>query len=184
MITADGKRAGAAEQLAAFTRLLGLTLIAADTPLTLARAVARRQESAPVVIDTPGLNPADPADRETLRELHAVAGGTMALVLPAGLDPAEAQDIASEFKALGTTLLVATRLDQSRRLGGILAAAEAGLCLTEAGIAPGVADGLRAITPAFLAERLGTGRVLAPSTASTSALAAMVRAREQQRSRP
>ncbi|MBV8916189.1 MAG: hypothetical protein JOZ05_24535, partial [Acetobacteraceae bacterium] len=37
VVTADGNRAGAAEQLAAFTRLLGLTLIAADDPVMLAR---------------------------------------------------------------------------------------------------------------------------------------------------
>ena len=62
-------------------------------------------------------------------------------------------------------MLVATRLDQSRRLGGILAAAATGLALTEAGIGPGAADGLTAFTPAFLAERLvppGTAPVAQP----------------------
>ena len=36
VVTADGKRAGAAEQLAAFTRLLGLSLMVASHPVTLA----------------------------------------------------------------------------------------------------------------------------------------------------
>jgi len=54
-------------------------------------------------------------------------------------------------------LLVATRLDLARRLGGIVAAAGVGLALTEAGVGPGAADGLQPITPAWLATRLTTG---------------------------
>ena len=51
--------------------------------------------------------------------------------------------------------MVATRLDLSRRLGGVLAAAHAGkLALTEAGVGPGAADGLVPLTAAFLAARL------------------------------
>ena len=57
VITADGKRAGATEQLAAFTRLLGVPLLAASHPVTLARALARREAGAPVFIDAPGLDP-------------------------------------------------------------------------------------------------------------------------------
>lgn len=87
----------------------------------------------------------------------AIAAAAMVLVLPAGLDPAEAADQARTFAALGARLLVATRLDMARRLGGILAAAGTGLALTEAGIGPGAADGLLPITPAWLAARLMTG---------------------------
>lgn len=41
VITADGKRAGATEQLAAFTRLLGISLIVASHPVTPGRALTR-----------------------------------------------------------------------------------------------------------------------------------------------
>ena len=40
VITADGRRAGAALELAAYTRLLGLDLLVADTPAKLRRALA------------------------------------------------------------------------------------------------------------------------------------------------
>ncbi len=163
VVTADGRRAGAAEQLAAFTRLLGLTLIVADAASQLPKAIARRQDNAPMVIDMPGLNPAEPSDRKYLRECHAAVGGAIALVLPAGLDPADAEELAEGFKDLGATLLVATRLDQSRRLGGILAAANVGLALTDAGTSANVADGLTPMTPAFLAGRLGIKRVPKPA---------------------
>lgn len=158
VITTDGRRAGAAEQLAAFTRLLGLTLIVADTPKQLARAIERRVDGEPVLVDMPGLNPTDPEDRAYLRDCQAVVNANAALVLPAGLDPAEAADMAQDFMELGVTSLIATRLDQSRRLGGLLAAAHTGLILTEAGVSPAVADGLIRITPSFLAERLSYAR--------------------------
>lgn len=153
VVTADGQRAGAPEQLAAYTRLLGLTLVVASTPTPLSRALARRLDNAPVLIDTPGLDPFDPSARDELLALAATAGAVTVLTLPAGLDPAEASELADAFAQAGATLLVATRLDLCRRLGGVLAAA-ASLTLTEAGIGPGAANGLRPLTPEFLAGRL------------------------------
>ncbi len=78
-------------------------------------------------------------------------------MLPAGLDPGEAADLARGFQLLGARHLVPTRLDQARRLGGVLAAAEAaGLVLTEAGIGASVAEGLTVLTPDWLAVRLNS----------------------------
>lgn len=154
VITADGQRAGATEQLAAFTKLLGINLIVACHPVTLGRALTRRQQNVPVVIDTPGCDAFAPAQLEEIAALAATVSGTTILVLPAGLDAAEATDIARAHAAFGTRLLIATRLDLARRLGGILAAASTGLALTEAGVGPGVADGLQPVTLQWLANRL------------------------------
>jgi flagellar biosynthesis protein FlhF len=155
VITADGQRAGAVEQLAAFTRLLGIELVVANHPVTLGRALARRQPGAPVLVDAPGTGAFDPAQRAEIAALAATAEAIVALVLPAGAHPAEATETGAAFAEIGATLLVATRLDQARRLGGLLAAAHAGrLALAEAGIGPGAADGLTPLTPALLAERL------------------------------
>jgi len=154
VITTDDRRAGAVEQLAAFTRLLGLKLIAIGDPVALQRALVDRPVDAPVLIDAPGLDPFDPAQRDELSVFAEVAGATVALVLAAGIDPAEAADIAQAHAAARATLLIVTKLDLARRLGGALAAAGAGLAMTEAGIGPGVADGLAPLTAAFLAQRL------------------------------
>ncbi len=185
VITCDGRRAGAAEQLAAFTRLLGFTLIVADTPRQLQSAVARRAADEPVLIDMPGLNPSDPEDHDFLRECQGAVGASSVLVLPAGLDPADAEDLATGFKDLGATMLIATRLDQSRRLGGLLAAADRGLAFTEAGISAAVADGLTKITPAFIADRLSYTRcAVAPGQSGRptplSPLALLARTRSEQ----
>jgi flagellar biosynthesis protein FlhF len=157
VITADGQRAGATEQLAAFTKLLGISLIVACHPVTICRALTHRENGAPVLIDCPGHDAFDLAKVEELSALAGSSDAAIALVLPAGLDPAEATDIARAYAAAGAGLLVATRLDLSRRLGGILAAAGAGLALTEAGVGPGAADGMLPITPAWLAARLLSG---------------------------
>ncbi len=80
IITTDGRRAGATEQLAAFTRLLGLTLIVASHPATLARALMRRQPGAPVLIDAPGTDPFDPAQNDEIAGLAVTANAATALV--------------------------------------------------------------------------------------------------------
>ena len=117
VITADGQRAGATEQLAAFTRVLGLNLLVASQPAALARALARRENGTPVLIDAPGTDAFDPAQRELLATLAAATQAQIALVLPAGIDPAEAAEIAAAHAEGGARLLVATRLDTARRLG-------------------------------------------------------------------
>lgn len=154
VITADGKRAGATEELAAFTKLLGISLIVASHPVSIGRALTRRQQGTPVLIDTPGCNAFDPMQIEEVTALATTVAATMIVVLPASMNPAEAADQASAYHAAGSNLMVATRLDFARRLGCILAAAHTGLALTEAGIGPGAADGLQPITAAWLARRL------------------------------
>lgn len=155
VITTDGQRAGAVEQLAAFTRVLGVTLAVAPTPAMLAKALSHRSPGQPVLIDTAGCDPFHEDQSRHLRQLAVQASADMALVLPAGLDPAEAADLARAFAALGAQHLLPTRLDLARRLGSVLMAAKAGpLALTDAGIGPEVADGLETLTPEGLASRL------------------------------
>ncbi|MCA3278891.1 MAG: hypothetical protein ING10_06450 [Roseomonas sp.] len=155
VITTDGQRAGAVEQLAAFTRVLGVTLAVAPTPAMLAKALTHRSPGQPVLIDTAGCDPFNKEQEQQLRHLVSHSVSDIILVLPAGLDPAEAADVARAFAALGAHHLLPTRLDAARRLGGVLMAAKAGpLALTEAGIGSEVADGLETLTPEGLASRL------------------------------
>jgi flagellar biosynthesis protein FlhF len=150
--------------MAAFTRLLGLTLAVAPRPAALDKALARRAPGQAVLVDTAGCDPFDPAQAAALLTLARAAGAAMLLVLPTGLDPAEAAETARAFRALGARHLLPTRLDTARRLGGVLAAAGAGLALTEAGTGPDPAGDLLPIDPAWLAARLRRGP--APETAA------------------
>jgi len=158
LITADGRRAGAAEQLAAFARVLDLPLAVAATPGALAKALSRREGAQPVLVDLPGCDPFDSAEARRHAALAEAAAGASVLVLPAGLDADEAAETARAFHLLGCRYLLPTRLDAARRLGGVLAAAAAAdLALTEAGTGADVAAGLTPLTPDWLAERLSRG---------------------------
>ncbi|WP_084697967.1 hypothetical protein [Muricoccus aerilatus] len=155
VVTADSQRAGATEQIAAFTRVLGAPLAVAGTGAQLAQALARRTRGQPMLLDTAGCDPFDPAQAEQLLALLRVTDAAPLLVMPAGLDAEEAAETARAFAALGARHLLPTRLDGARRLGAVLAAALAGpLALTEAGTGPGAADGLTPLTPAWLSARL------------------------------
>lgn len=153
VITADGKRAGAIEQLAAFTKLLELDLMVAPHPATLARALARRGAQ-PAIIDGAGLDPFDPAEAELLAATAAAANATLVLVLPANLDAEEAASLAAAHGRLGASFLIATRLDQARRLGAVVAAAGQGLAIAGFGTGAGAADGFADPDPAMLQARL------------------------------
>lgn len=167
VVTADARRAGAAEQLAAFTRILNLDLLAASHPTALARALDQARgkaggkagdkagsEQSPVLINAPGTDPFDAGDLAAMQALAASARALIVAVLPAGMDAAESAEMAAAYAAAGATAIIATRLDLARRLGGVLAAAASGLPLAELGIGPGAADGLIPATPGWLARRL------------------------------
>ena len=128
-----------------------------------------------MLIDTPGCDPFDPGNWTNFGTRRPQPDAAMVLVLPAGLDPAEATDLALAYAAAGANLLVATRLDLARRLGGILAAsAGARLALTEAGHRPRTPPtGCCRSPPGWLAtrtaripcasepRRMTTGRIIA-----------------------
>jgi flagellar biosynthesis protein FlhF len=159
LVTADGRRAGAAEQLAAFARVLGLPLAVAATPGSLAKALARRAEGQPAIVDMPGCDPFEDASLRRQEALNDAARGSAVLVLPAGLDAEEAEEAACVFRSLGCRYLLPTRLDAARRWGGVLAAASAAeLALTEGGTGQDVATGLTPLSPEWLAQRLEGAR--------------------------
>ena len=155
VITTDIKRAGAIEQLEAFTKILELPLIKVRKPDLLKNAVdTARQTSDLIFIDTPGINPFLQKDLSLLDEMRQNIDGLEAiLVLSAGADAYESAQIAEAFLSLGCYRLMATRLDLSRRLGNILFAAQNnGYALTDVGISPHVHEGLCPIKAKSLAE--------------------------------
>jgi flagellar biosynthesis protein FlhF len=158
LISADGRRAGAAEQLAAFARVLDLPIAIAATPGALVKALARRAPGQPALVDLPGCDPFDDAGARRHAALVEAARGNAVLVLPAGLDAEEAGETARAFHLLGCRHLLPTRLDAARRLGGVLAAAAAAdLLLTEAGTGMDIGAGLTPLAADWLAQRLAQG---------------------------
>lgn len=156
VITCDNIRAGALEQLAAFTRILEIDLVKARGPESLRRAVeAATGMFDLILIDSPGLNPFKQSDMDYIQALVEAADVEPILVMAAGGDSAEAAEVAEAFAGIGATRLFTTRLDTTRRLGAMLSAAEAGqLALCDVSASPHVASGISPISAISLARLL------------------------------
>ncbi len=156
IVSADSIRAGATEQLAAFTSILDLTLLKARSPDNLRTQIQSLRKTCDLIfIDMPGLNPFQPDDMDYLSAYTETVDALPVLTVPAGIDPYESSEAAESFAEAGAVYLLATRLDAARRFGGVLAAADGGkLTICEASMSPNVARGLSPINAVSLARLL------------------------------
>jgi len=157
LVSADTTRPGGVAQIEEYAGVLGLPVMAAASPDELRQAVM--DPSAPrAIIDTPGIAPGDENARDRVAAAIAASGATPLLVLGADCAAEEASTVIEFFAPLQADTLLPTRFDFVRRLGGILAAADAGrLALHAAGTTPHFAYGLAALTPAVMARQLIDG---------------------------
>jgi len=158
VLTTDTERTGGVAPLEAFMRALRLDLMSADTPDLLADGLAAAESAEHVIVDSAGRNHLDDDDLGDLGDF--LVGGALepVLVLPAGIDSVEATDIATAFSDYGVRRMIATRVDMSRRLGSILAAAwSADLAIAELGRTPRLKGGLTPADPRALARVLLPG---------------------------
>lgn len=155
VITCDTVRAGGVEQLEAFTRLLQTPLLKAKDSDELKKCIIANKNADQIIIDTGGVNPFDLDEMTALARLIESGPIDPVLVLPSGQDADDSGEIARSFAVLGVQKLLSTRLDISRRLGGLLAAAgRGGLSFTDASNTAKVANGLVALSPLRLAHQL------------------------------
>ena len=155
VITTDVSRSGAVDQLKSFTDILGLKLHVAenDEELKAILGSPELQDGAHTLIDTGGINAYDDAEVGDLTAKILAANAEAVVVLAAGTDASEMSDMASRFSAIGAKRLIATRLDTTRRYGGLFTAADsAKLTFSYASVSPSVATGLHIITPVNLAR--------------------------------
>lgn len=155
VVTNDTVRAGGVEQLEAFTKLLRVPLQKAASAKDLRYVLADLDSFDQVLVDTPGLNPFNKDEIKTVAQLIGAAEIEPVMVLPGGTDAEEAGEMARVFSAIGAHTLLPTRIDISRRLGGLLSAAHYGrLSFTDAANTPKVAEGLSPLSPQALAKLL------------------------------
>lgn len=167
LITTDTLRAGAVEQLLIYGKRLGLEIETAATPRDLANAIAKAGGKAQILVDSTGINPHDPEERKRLGEFIDVAALETIVVMTAGGDPLESAELCTAFQFAGPTRLLMTQLDLVRRLGGMLAAAEASaLPFSDVGMTPDIASGLQSVNPVFLARLLFSERMRDSATVS------------------
>lgn len=165
LITMDSDKAGGRAQAESFAKVLGARLICAGDPEAVATAAKEREADEMAVIDTVGSNPFDESELRLLSETAEAARATATLVLPAGGDPAEAADMALAYGNAGARAMIPTRLDATRRFGGLVSAAQiSGISFLAAGVSRHIGAGLIALNPVSLARLLSSCEPFDPST--------------------
>jgi D-ribose pyranose/furanose isomerase RbsD len=76
------------------------------------------------------------------------------LVLPADMNPIEAEEVAQCYLEADTDTLIVTRLELSKRCGVPLRAAYQGLKLTLVSKSPELVEGLQCATPEIMLEKM------------------------------
>ncbi|MBT4769949.1 MAG: hypothetical protein HOO00_05420 [Rhodospirillaceae bacterium] len=126
VVTIDTFRAGGVEQLRAFMRILKISLQVAQNPDELKSCLAQSNGAALTLIDSAGTNPFISQEMDELKSNIDASNAEPVLVMSAGGDAMESAETSEAFSNLGVSRMLVTRLDLTRRLGGLLAAAEAG----------------------------------------------------------
>lgn len=163
LITADAVRTGAALQSEAYGALLEAPVLKAETADELSdhlagyREVASMHGARACLIDTASFNPFNAQESAEAAEMIAAArrGGKAepVAVLSAAMDPVLTAEVAEEMAQLGARRVIFTQLDLARRMGGLLAAADAsGLSLSQISISPYLGQGLARLDPVRLAQ--------------------------------
>jgi flagellar biosynthesis protein FlhF len=157
VVSTDTARAGGVAQLEEYMNVLGLPVAAAEDADALRRTMTGAAGRT-VIVDTAGIALDDPDSAALLQDLIGASGAEPVLVLPADTAADEAVILAEGAASLGVRLLLVTRLDLVRRIGGVLAGADSGkLAFIGTSVTPHFAYGLRAFTPEVLARRLLLG---------------------------
>ena len=160
LISIDTQRTGGLARLKSFASALALDVLDAGSPETLADRLLATADRNVVLVDSDGRNHLDGKDLADLG--HFLDGNAVEpiLVVPDGVDPAEAADIAIAFAGLGATRMILTRVDLARRHGGALSAAHAaGVAFANHSASPRIKDGLMPFDPRSLASLFLDGYV-------------------------
>lgn len=123
LVSTDGIRFGAQEQIQNLGRLLGVPAYAADHPREIERLLASLEGTELVLIDTAGTSQRDP---RLAARLASLAGAhpqlEMALVIAASSQAGTAEETIARFAAVRLAACVVTKIDEATSLGGTLSA--------------------------------------------------------------
>ena len=121
LVSTDGYRIGAREQLATYARILGAPMHSANNGKELSRVLERLRGKKMVLIDTAGMGPRDVRLSEHLSELQlGAAGARVLLALPAQGEANAQEEIVKSFARVAPSACVLTKLDEAASLGAVL----------------------------------------------------------------
>jgi flagellar biosynthesis protein FlhF len=111
LVAADGYRVGAVEQLRLYADIIGSPFAVARTPEEVTAAVT--SSKLPVLVDTPGLSPANEEAGAFFAALSALPGVRMHLVLPGGTSARDFDRIWDRFETAGADRVVMSKVDEA-----------------------------------------------------------------------
>ncbi len=123
LVSTDGVRFGAQDQIQNLGRLLGVPAFVADHPRELERVLAGLEGTPLVLIDTAGTSQRDP---RLAAKLGAIGGAhpqlEVALVLSASAQAGAAEEVIERFSTVRLAACVVTKIDEATSRGGTLSA--------------------------------------------------------------
>lgn len=124
LVSTDGYRVGAREQLMTYARLLGAPLYTPNSGPELAGVLERLKSKKLVLIDTAGMGPRDVRLTEQLAALRLGAtGARIMLALPAQGEAHALQEIVKSFARIAPVACILTKVDEAASLGAVLSTA-------------------------------------------------------------
>lgn len=144
LVTTDGNRLGAQEQLRAAGRVLDVPVHSAFTPDDLRDTLARLSQERLVIIDTAGLQARNDASLKALMmQLACAPHAEVILALPSDADPRSLRALMSRCAGLPLASVALTRVDMSYALAPVLLLlSDYGLTLSAINQSPRMTDGI------------------------------------------
>jgi flagellar biosynthesis protein FlhF len=124
LVSTDGYRIGAREQLLTYARILGAPMHTANDGRELAQVLDRLTSKKLVLIDTAGMGPRDARLAEQLAALQSgAARARVLLALPAHGEGNALEEIVGAFANFSPAACVLTKVDEAASLGAALSTA-------------------------------------------------------------
>lgn len=121
LVSTDGYRIGARDQLMTYSRILGAPMHAANSGRDLARVLDRLKSKKMILIDTAGMGPRDVRLTEQLSALQLGASrARVLLALPAQGEGHALEEIVQAFAPLSPVACILTKVDEAASLGAVI----------------------------------------------------------------
>ena len=121
LVSTDGYRIGAREQLNTYARILGAPMYAANSGKDLARVLERLKSKKLILIDTAGMGPRDVRLTEQLAALQlGAARARVLLALPAQGEGHALEELVQAYAKLSPVACILTKVDEAASLGAVI----------------------------------------------------------------
>jgi len=121
LVSTDGYRIGAREQLMTYARILGAPMHAANGAKELARVLERLKSKKLILIDTAGIGPRDARLTEQLAALkYGASRARVLLALPAQAEGQALDEIVCAFVRVKPAACILTKVDEAASLGAAI----------------------------------------------------------------